>query len=62
MSEALRAASGKSKGKARDSIASLASLLEEWAGAKGPSHSSRFGRAATFGQDQEDGGCERGWG
>ena len=50
--EALRAASGKSKGKARDSIASLASLLEEWVGAKGPSHSSRFGRAAAFGQER----------
>ena len=53
--EALRSASGKSKGKARDSLASLASLLEDWAGAKGPSHSSRFGRAAAFGQDQDDG-------
>ena len=50
--EALRNASGKSKAKPRDS---LATLLEEWAGAKGPSHSTRFARAAAFGQDKDDG-------
>jgi hypothetical protein len=49
--DALRAASSKSKGKARDS---LVTLLEEWAGAKAGSHSSRFARAAVFGQDKED--------
>jgi hypothetical protein len=50
--ETLRNAIGKSKAKPRDS---LATLLEEWAGAKGPSHSTRFARAVAFGQDKDDG-------
>ena len=52
VNEAIRSASGKGKVKTRDS---LATMLEEWAGAKGPAHSSRFGRAAAFGQDKDDG-------